>query len=127
MFELEKIDHVAILVRDIDASVKWYKETLGLDHYFKGEWDGVPTMIGKGQTCIALFKTSSGNPNPAPDNNTIKMLHLAFKADKGNFLKAQQELTAKNINFSFQDHEIARSIYFKDPDGHMIEITTYEI
>jgi len=33
----------------------------------------------------------------------------------------------RNITFEFQDHVIAHSIYFQDPDGHEIEITTYEI
>jgi len=127
MFDLQQIDHVAILVKDIEASCEWYKNVLGLEHYYKGKWDGVPTMIGKGNSCIALFKTSSDKPNPLPDNNTIKMLHLAFRCNMENFIKAQDELNEKKITFSFQDHEIAQSIYFNDPDGHIIEITTYEI
>jgi catechol 2,3-dioxygenase-like lactoylglutathione lyase family enzyme len=127
MFEIKHIDHVALLVKDLDFSVKWYREVLGLERYYEGAWDGVPTMLGKGNTCIALFKTSSNNPNPAPDNNTIKMLHLAFKSDRENFMKARDELKEKGIDFTFQDHEIAHSLYFKDPDGHLIEITTYEI
>jgi len=27
----------------------------------------------------------------------------------------------------FQNHGIAHSIYFRDPDGHELEITTYEV
>jgi catechol 2,3-dioxygenase-like lactoylglutathione lyase family enzyme len=55
------------------------------------------------------------------------MLHLAFRADRENFLAAQQELKKGGIKFEFQDHEIAHSIYFRDPDGHQLEITTYEV
>jgi catechol 2,3-dioxygenase-like lactoylglutathione lyase family enzyme len=55
------------------------------------------------------------------------MLHLAFRADRKNFGAAQQELKTRGIKFEFQDHEIAHSIYFRDPDGHQLEITTYEI
>ena len=43
------------------------------------------------------------------------------------FVAAQQELKKHGIKFEFQDHEIAHSIYFRDPDGHQLEITTYEV
>ena len=55
------------------------------------------------------------------------MLHLAFRADRKNFLVAQGELKKRGIKFEFQDHEIANSIYFYDPDGHQLEITTYDV
>ncbi|HEY3249571.1 MAG TPA: VOC family protein [Ignavibacteria bacterium] len=125
MFELERIDHVAITVSSLENSVKWYMEILGLERYYEGEWDGVPIMIGKGGTCIALFKVKGDNPKP--DRGTPAMMHLAFRTDRKNFMKAQEELSAKAIKFSFADHDISHSIYFKDPDGHEIEITTYEL
>jgi catechol-2,3-dioxygenase len=55
------------------------------------------------------------------------LLHLAFRADRENFLAAQRELEKHGIAFEFQDHEISHSIYFRDPDGHPLEITTYEL
>jgi catechol-2,3-dioxygenase len=55
------------------------------------------------------------------------MPHLAFRADRQNFALAQQELKQRGIAFDFQDHDISHSIYFSDPDGHKLEITTYEI
>ena len=127
MFQLERIDHVAITVSNIENSIKWYREVLGLERYYEGEWDGVPIMMGKGGTCIALFKVKSENPNPAPDRNTIAMMHLAFRADRGNFELAQKSLNDAGISFRFSDHDISHSIYFRDPDGHEIEITTYEL
>jgi catechol 2,3-dioxygenase-like lactoylglutathione lyase family enzyme len=57
----------------------------------------------------------------------IGMLHLAFRADRKNFLVAQDELKRRGIKFEFQDHEISHSIYFRDPDDHELEITTYEL
>ena len=55
------------------------------------------------------------------------MLHLAFRANRENFLGAQHELKKRGIKFEFQDHEISHSIYFRDPDGHELEITTYDL
>lgn len=127
MFQLERIDHVAITVSNIENSVKWYSEVLGLERYYEGVWDDVPIMMGKGGTCIALFKVKSDNPKPTPGRDTLAMVHLAFRADRKNFELAQISLKESNISFSFQDHDISHSIYFNDPDGHEIEITTYEL
>ncbi len=55
------------------------------------------------------------------------MLHLAFRANRENFLAAQRELEKRGIKFEFQDHETSHSIYFRDPDGHQLEITTYDL
>ena len=40
---------------------------------------------------------------------------------------AQAELKRRGIQFEFQDHKISHSIYFDDPDGHHLEITTYDL
>ena len=85
----------------------------------------VPTFIGKGNTGIALFPAS--HEAKSSTHREIRMLHLAFRADRENFLAAQRELQSRGIKFEFQDHEIAQSIYFRDPDGHQLEITTYEL
>jgi catechol 2,3-dioxygenase-like lactoylglutathione lyase family enzyme len=123
--QLEGIDHVAVGVRDIERSVKWYTDVLGFERLHEGAWNGVPTFIGMGNTGIALFPA---NHDPKPSTHReIRMLHLAFRADRENFLTAQRELEKRGIDFEFQDHEISHSIYFRDPDGHQLEITTYEL
>jgi catechol 2,3-dioxygenase-like lactoylglutathione lyase family enzyme len=123
--ELEGIDHVALGVRDIETSAQWYIEVLGFERLYQDMWNGVPTFVGKGNTGLALFPASQGTR--PPDCRDIRMLHLAFRANRQNFLAAQHELEKHGIKFEFQDHEISHSIYFRDPDGHQLEITTYEL
>src|SRR5438046_7994930 len=122
--QLEGIDHVAMGVPDIERSVKWYTEVLGFECRHEGMWNGVPTFIGKANTGIALFPASQ-EPKLS-SHREIRMLHLAFRADRENFRTAQQALKKRGIKFEFQDHEIAHSIYFRDPDGPHLEITTYD-
>ena len=124
--QLEGIDHVALAVRDVEGSAKWYIEVLGFERQHDGVWDGIPTFVGKGNTGIALFP-ARGNSQPTPIAGKIDILHLAFRADRENFQAAQAELKRRGIRFEFQDHEISHSIYFRDPDNHELEITTYEI
>jgi catechol 2,3-dioxygenase-like lactoylglutathione lyase family enzyme len=125
--QLEGIDHVALGVSDIERSAKWYIEVLGFERLHEGMWNGVPTFIGKGNTGIALFPASPDAKSKASTRRDIRMLHLAFRAKRQNFLAVQRELQKRGIKFEFQDHEIAHSIYFRDPDGHVLEITTYEL
>ena len=125
--QLEGIDHVALAVRDVERSAQWYIEVLGFEHRHKDAWDGVPTFIGKGTTAIALFPLRHESRSTSPSRGGVRMLHLAFRADRKNFLAAQRELKERGIKFEFQDHEISHSIYFHDPDGHELEITTYEL
>ncbi|HEX4637959.1 MAG TPA: VOC family protein [Chthoniobacterales bacterium] len=124
--ELEGIDHVALSVRDVERAAKWYIDVLGFERRHEEMWNGVPVFVGKGATALALFparerSTSSGAPTE------IRMLHFAMRANRKNFLAAQEELKERGIKFEFEDHEISHSIYFRDPDGHHLEITTYEL
>ena len=123
--ELEGIDHVAISVGDVEKAAQWYIDVLGFERRFDGMWDGVPVFIGKGTTALALFPVRSKSTSNGPAE--IRMLHLALRANRKNFLAAQDELKRRGIKFEFQDHEISHSIYFRDPDGHQLEITTYEV
>jgi catechol 2,3-dioxygenase-like lactoylglutathione lyase family enzyme len=132
--ELEGIDHVALSVRDVERAAQWYIDVLGFERLHEGIWDGVPVFVGKGTTALALFpvrsRASSAEATAAKstsDRGDIRMLHLAMRANRENFIAAQDELKRRGIKFEFQDHEISHSIYFRDPDGHQLEITTYEL
>ena len=121
--DLEGIDHVAISVRDVQKAAQWYIDVLGFKPLHQGRWKGVPVFIGQGTTALALFPAKSDEPA----RGGIRMLHLAMRANRKNFVGAQEELKQRGIKFEFEDHEISHSIYFSDPDGHHLEITTYEL
>lgn len=126
MFGLEGIDHVALAVGDVARSAAWYIEVLGFEHRLPGMWQGVPVFVGKGTTALALFPAKDGNAT-ARSRSGPGFLHLAFRTSGTGFQNAQEELKKRGISFKFQDHEISQSIYFHDPDGHALEITTYEV
>jgi len=128
MFQIRQIDHVALTVKDLDHSIAWHHDILGLERRHEAVWGRVPAMMCAGETGIALFPAATQNPNPAPErrNSTI-MRHPAFQVDRQNFLHAQAELRGRGISFTFENHQIAHSIYLHDPDGYEIELTTYEL
>jgi catechol 2,3-dioxygenase-like lactoylglutathione lyase family enzyme len=123
--EIAQIDHVAIAVADVERSIDWYRDVLGLERRH-AEWGNEPAMVCAGETCVALFALEGGS-EPAPGRGSVAMRHLAFRVDRDGFERAQEELAERGIQFDFMDHETAHSIYFADPDGHRLEITTYEL
>ena len=127
MFELQGIDHVALAVRDVERAAKWYQDVLGLRRMHEDIWGSFPAVVGAGGTSIALFPVQGNDPGDPPGMNVITMRHIAFRVDRTNFEEAQSDLRHRRIEVAFQDHDIAHSIYFRDPDGHEIEITTYEV
>ncbi|MBI3046760.1 MAG: VOC family protein [Acidobacteria bacterium] len=127
MFEIESIDHVALAVRDVRRSADWYRQVLGLQRLYEEVWGDYPAVVAAGATSIALFPVEGAQPKGRPGRDTLAMRHLAFRVDAANFARARQALTDCGIVLEFQDHGIARSMYFHDPDGHELEITTYDL
>lgn len=124
--KLEGLDHIALAVRDVEQAAKWYGEVLGLERQHADAWDSVPIFVGCGATGLALFP-AEGTEDSLGKDQPIRMLHFALRADRENFEAARRELNARGLDFRFEDHGIAHSIYFRDPDGHRVEITTYDV
>ncbi len=72
---LTEVDHVAIAVKDLDAAIQWYAETLGaqLDHREVIEHDGVEEALLKVADSYIQLLT------PTRDDSTV----ARFLANKG--------------------------------------------
>jgi catechol 2,3-dioxygenase-like lactoylglutathione lyase family enzyme len=128
-FPIESLDHVAIRVRDVGASAAWYERVLGMRTVFEGQWDGVPVFLlvrGASKTGIAIFprKADAADP-PAGAHRAID--HFAFRVSGEGFEAAKAHLDAIGQTYSVQDREVAVSLYMRDPDGIVVELTTYDV
>ena len=127
MFRLQQIDHVAVTVRDVETSVRWYTDVLGLQRVHEHVWGNCPAVVAIGGTSLALFPVRSEAPGGPPGPEMICVRHIAFRTDRENFDLARRSLAARGLEVELEDHEIAHSIYIVDPDGHQLEITTYNL
>ena len=135
MFKVDQIDHVELFVPDRYEAAAWYERVLGLRVVPEAEqWavEGGPLMISsdRGNTKLALFE---GEPVASPPQAAFR--RVAFRVDAegfADFLRALPELhlmDSHNRSLSVDsvvDHRQAYSIYFTDPYGHQLEVTTYD-
>ncbi|HEX8177809.1 MAG TPA: VOC family protein [Pyrinomonadaceae bacterium] len=127
MFNIECLDHVALLVTDLERSVEWYTRVLGLKRHYAEAWD-IPVVLYAGTTGIALFPaTSKEQKLPAIPRHAIVMQHFAFRVSRSDFEEARRDFQHREIKYEIQDHDVAHSIYIYDPDGYEVELTTYDI
>jgi catechol 2,3-dioxygenase-like lactoylglutathione lyase family enzyme len=123
-FEIQFLDHVAIRVKDLKVSAKWYQNVLGLKRYQLEEWGPFPIFLLAGKSGLALFPANTNDPSTDPLSKNVKIDHFAFNVTRDNFEKAKERYTALGLAFEVKDHVYFHSIYTKDPDGHTVELTT---
>ncbi|WP_338794096.1 VOC family protein [Bernardetia sp. MNP-M8] len=123
-FEIDFLDHVAIRVKDIEASIKWYEKVLGLKKYQLKEWGGFPVFMLANKSGIALFPANTKDSLLDSESKNVKIDHFAFNVNTENFEKAKVRYQNLGLDFTIEDHHYFHSIYTQDIDGHTVELTT---
>ena len=122
---LEALDHVGINVADVDRSIRWYQDVLGLRRIYEEAWGDFPAVLVANGSGVALFPRDDGASTPQA-RSADDMGHIGFRTSREGLEQARAEVAARGITYHDGDYDVAWSIYFDDPDGHQIEITTYE-
>lgn len=132
---LRRVHHIALNVRDMQASRSFYGTLLGL-HELTGAEVPITLKDLVAQGKVANFVTPDGTvldlfwepelapPHPDPQQQFTRANHLAFDIAPENFEQAVDVLRQNQVAI---DHgpvsrPTGRGIYFYDPDGFLIEI-----
>jgi glyoxylase I family protein len=125
---IEALDHVALTVRDPQASLEWYERVLGfVAAAMEGLESGPPYILRVSPGCyLNLFPADSASPEPAPDHNTIAMRHVAFRVTYARMADVEEELKRRGQQvMAFDYGPRCRSLFVSDPDGHQLELIGY--
>jgi len=124
-FTLGKIGHVALYVKDIEASARFYVDVLGFrisDIYGDDMMPGGAVFLrcNPDHHGVALFRATEDNPAGAG------LHHLAFEVGTlDEVFRARDHLRARGVTLDFEGRRRAGvqiAVEFRDPDGHHLEI-----
>lgn len=133
--KLNGVHHVAYRCRDAKETVEWYTKNLNMNFVLAIAEDQVPSthepdpymhlfMDAGGGNILAFFEIPN-SPEMGRDPNTPTWVqHIAFKVDSVDaLLQAKARLEANGIEvLGPTEHTIFKSIYFRDPNGHRLEL-----
>lgn len=122
-FRLDRLDHVSLNVSDRPAAIAWYRDVLGLEQRNSATHDDEPVFMGEFGRCIALFQAEVESPVRAKESTGLR--HVAFMLESDDLERAREHLVTRGVEFRFEDHGSALSVYLPDPDGNVVELTTY--
>ena len=151
---IHAIDHLNIVVSDLERSVKFYTKVLGFEQtnsaHLEGDW--VESIVGlKGVSAdVAFIVAPAGEPRiellcykspmgeSIPENslaNTVGLRHIALRVD--DIHSSAQKLKDEGVKLLSEpvtvpttvvNHDAGHKMlcYFHDPDGVLLEITEYK-
>jgi catechol 2,3-dioxygenase len=112
------IGRVALAVADIERSIRFYSDVIGLALLAR---QGNDAQMGAGGEALLLLH---GQPGAARARRATGLYHFALllpsRADLGDALQHYVEVNAPISGFA--DHAVSEAIYLTDPDGHGIEV-----
>jgi catechol 2,3-dioxygenase-like lactoylglutathione lyase family enzyme len=126
-FHVKHLDHVTIVVRDLDATRRFYVEVLGMQEVprpgfaFAGQW----FQAGGTQIHTILECPGSGPAGWGAGNNS-RGHHFAFQVEDAE--AAARRLTDLGIAMvSPPKHrpDGAVQVFVQDPDGHLVELCSF--
>jgi len=124
MVKVRKINHLVLRVRDVDRSIGFYRDVLGMEIVGRVGPNGSAGVFFKftdnhhDLACFALGADAAG-----PYENQVGMYHVALEVETLQELAAaRDELARAGALVGASDHGVSKSLYVKDPDGNELEI-----
>jgi catechol 2,3-dioxygenase-like lactoylglutathione lyase family enzyme len=122
------VDHLALICSDLDATIRFYTEVLGmrLTRIVPNRDEPTSTHIfldmGGGNQ-LAFFDFPEKGPARTV-RGVGSMHHVALKARPEQFRTLLATLQGKQIPYSLHGSPESGSVYVRDPDDILVEITT---
>ena len=134
--KLQRLHHFAWKCRDVDETIEFYTNVLGLPHVHTIEKDHVPSTGAYApykhiffqmpdKSCIAFFDLGDGEATTTDCDDWV--VHFAFNVDtKEDVVHWMRKLLVNKIDVigPTNHDDWIYSIYFFDPNGLRLEITT---
>ena len=120
MPKLDALLESSLYVEDLARSVRFYETVLGLE-VIAAYGERLRAMGVAGRQVLLLFKKGA----PA-DHDGEGRLHVAFAIPASELAAWEQQLAERGVAIETRTHwpRGGESLYFRDPDGHLLELAT---
>ena len=123
MLKLKNIDHINVMVKDINETIKFYNDVFG----FIVKEEGVSKISGNPYAIIGISDKGLLAIYEDPKFNEEKVgniNHFGFHVDDfDDALTHIKELNVKVADYGVVNYENSRSLYIFDPNGIEIELS----
>ncbi len=121
---LQKIDHTAITVSDIERSMEFYIKVLGFRPHQTIDLPGLHIEYLKlGDSLLELFAVETPKGDPRRETNQLGFQHLCLLSD--DVVGDAAKLAEQRVKFTMEP-QVAKGVkwvaFFEDPDGIKIEL-----
>lgn len=121
---MTELGHVVYYVRDLDTSVRFYHQALGLQ--ISGKiFNGRAALLTGGRTHHELLLIEVGSAEGPLQGKRIGLYHVGWKVGDS---MSELETVYQRLNElgypveGLSDHIISHSLYLRDPDGNEVEL-----
>ena len=118
------LGHVVFYVRDLERSLKFYRDLLGFTEVGR-IFNGAAAALTSGRTHHEILLIQVGEaPGPGPGRRR-GLYHIGIKVgdDLEALRAAKRELEQAGVTISgMSDHTVSQSLYLADPDGNEVEL-----
>ncbi|MFT7473674.1 MAG: catechol 2,3-dioxygenase-like lactoylglutathione lyase family enzyme [Verrucomicrobiales bacterium] len=121
---LTGIDHIVLLVRDIDRSIEWYTERFEVTVERYELWQ-------EGSSSFVSLRVSDSflidlTPGDAAGENVDHFAVVTDRASFDSFVHAYSDRIEMGPAQLSGAQGIGDGAYIRDPDGHRVEVRTYD-
>lgn len=121
---MTELGHVVYYVRNLQTSVEFYSEAVGLT--VSGTvFNGRASLLTGGRTHHELLLIEVGDLNGPLTGKRVGLYHTGWKVGESldELRAARDRITGLGYAIDGQsDHTVSQSLYLRDPDGNEIEL-----
>lgn len=122
------VDHLALICADIGRTIEFYTEVVGMTLNKvvpnRDEPSSTHIFLDMGGGNLLAFFDFPKKGTARTQRGIGSMHHLALKGTPEQYRNALTTLRARGIDHDVHGTETKGSVYFRDPDGIALEITT---
>ena len=123
------IDHVAISVKDLNKSLEFYTQVIGLKiterEYSK---PGIEYFLDCGNSLIGLIQGNEADGKHLLQDGGLGGNHVSFRVETKEFDRIVEEIKALGLTITYiKKREKSWSVYFLDIDGNKLEMTAWPL